>query len=118
MQKKLFLTVLVLGGLQMAATDVLAQAPRHGPSPATCIWYESGVISSDGEIRGPIVITMLQRGVDPAAPTPGWLIITPNNTWISIDQFKGPYFLKEGDRLRGRNDWTKGEVVYSGLRCS
>jgi hypothetical protein len=118
MKRKIFWAALACGGFGFVTTSLLAQTPKHEPTPAVCSKYESGIIESGGEIKGPIVITMLQRGVDPAAPTRGWIIIVPGNTWISIDEFKGPYFLKKGESLKGRADWTKGQVVYSGLRCA
>ena len=36
--------------------------------------------------------------------------------WISVDDFQGPLFLAAGDKLEGREDFTKAGVVYTAFK--
>lgn len=84
-----------------------------------CNIPESGVIlpGEGGKLVGPRLITMLARAVDPAHPQKGFIVFSKRNSWISVDEFKGPLFLNEEDYLQGRADYS-GETVWSGYKCS
>jgi hypothetical protein len=72
-----------------------------------------------GKVVGPLVITSMQCAVDPASVQRCYLIYNSaqaSNVWISVDDFQGPLFLAAGDKLEGREDWTKGGVVYTAFK--
>lgn len=84
---------------------------------------ESGFIAAaNGTLTGPIVVTALQPLVDPAqdaTPTRSWVIWSGSqvqNVWLCANDFKGPLVLNKGDTLKGRSDWTKHGVMYTGYR--
>jgi hypothetical protein len=81
-----------------------------------CDIPDSGVIlpGEGGRLKGPRLITMLARAVDPHNPQKGFVIFSKR--WISVDEFKGPLFLGDDDFLQGRNDYS-GETVWSGYGC-
>lgn len=85
--------------------------------------YESGIITNSG---GPnrnnpnqgIVITTIVPGQDPAAPrSETYLIWTNNNTWFAVSQMRGPFYLKPGEDIVSRNDFSPAGAIYSGYRC-
>lgn len=72
-----------------------------------------------GKVVGPLVITSMQCAVDPASVQRCYLIYNSAqaaNVWISVDDFQGPLFLAAGDKLEGREDWTKAGVVYTAFK--
>lgn len=93
---------------------------RAQPIPTEC-QYESGIIRPSGDMRsgalkGPILVLSLQTDVDPAAPKKAWTVWSRDNTWISVDDFKGPLFLAKEEMLMGRPDFMSRGAVYSGCR--
>jgi hypothetical protein len=84
-----------------------------------CTEPRSGIIG-DGEsaaLHGPFLVTSLIGLQDPASTSRAFVIWTRDNVWMPTDEFKGPFYLAEKDRLIGRKDFTKYNVAYSGYAC-
>jgi hypothetical protein len=122
---RVLLAISAIAGLQLLSTGSLSAQTAANQ----CKVYSSGSIRPGTDtadmknkgLRGPFLVTALQADVDPANPQKAFVIWTRDNTWISVDDFKGPFFLPEGDFLVGRaNDPThtmpRG-AVYSGIKC-
>jgi hypothetical protein len=72
-----------------------------------------------GKVTGPLVITSMQCAVDPVSVQRCYLVYNSaqaSNIWISVDDFQGPLFLAAGDKLEGREDWTKAGVIYTAFK--
>jgi hypothetical protein len=103
----------------------LAVFASVGPSQAAegavvCDIPKSGIIQNKdaGTLNGPFMVTSLVNLVDPASPVKSFVVWTPSNVWFDSDNFKGPFFLAEGQRLFANPDnWTKRGVAYSGYGC-
>lgn len=84
-----------------------------------CDSPENGIISDKDThpLKGPFLVSSLQNLVDPAKPVKSFVVWTPHSVWFDVDQFKGPFFIEDGQSLYANPDtWTKRGVAYSGYR--
>lgn len=92
------------------SSDTLAQ-----PVPPGCK-HESGVVRQGQNLNGPFLILSLKPAGAPAPPGNTQVVWGPDSTWLSVDDFKPPFFLKQGEFLRGQNPQIGSGAVYFGCR--
>lgn len=111
---------LIVSSLLLAAVVVSsAQAqPVTPPSDTGCRRPESGTITDGNPLRGPFLVRMLQTDVDPAAPRRGFVYWSRASNWFAVDEFRGPFYLAQGETIIARSDWTPRGAIYSGCRLN
>jgi hypothetical protein len=100
-----------------------APAAAAPPAVSECAVRETGIIrpASEGivetKLAGPILVTSLMVGVDPANPSQGGsLRWDSQDAWITIASFNGPLYLGPGETLSAQTSLSPWKTVYSGCR--
>jgi hypothetical protein len=117
------LAALALAACSQAVPTGEEALDTAGTGDAACAKLESGVIRPDSPgipatpLQGPFLVQSLSIGVDPANPqTFGSLLWSKGDSWISITNFKGPFYLASDENLSAKLNFSPFTTVYSGCR--
>jgi hypothetical protein len=115
------LSAMLAAAALSACSEPAPEAPKADDSG--CVKPESGVIRPESPgvqsapLNGPFLVKSLSIGVDPANPQSfGSLMWSKTQTWFTVHDFSGPFYLAEGESLSAAEGRSPYATLYFGCR--